>query len=134
MRSLLLRIKREKGAASVEYKSAQQTKRRFMMLPLLPINMVTYDILVAITDDWKKVQTYDGDEFTFVVKYIQKMYIGRVKSDGNNQDAVFPPVLWNVCGQKVRTNNAAESVHSRLNKKAAGRISLSLSIPRHHRR
>ena len=124
MRSLLLRIKREKGAASVEYKSAQQTKRRFMMLPLLPINMVTEDILMAIIDDWKNVKTYNGDEFMFVVKYVMKTYIGRVKSDGNHQDAVFPPVLWNVCGQKIRTNNAAESVHSRLNKKAAGRISL----------
>ena len=95
-----------------------------MMLPLLPINMVTEDILMAIVDDWKNVKTYNGDEFMFVVKYVMKTGIGRVKSDGNHQDAVFPPVLWNVFGQKIRTNNAAESVHSRLNKKAAGRISL----------
>ena len=108
MRSLLLRIKRENGAASVEYKSAQQTKRRFMLLPLLPINMVTEDILMAVIDDWKNVKTYNGDEFMFVVKYIMKTYIGSVKSDGNHQDAVFPHAVWNVCGQKIRTDNAAE--------------------------
>ena len=54
LRSLLLRIKRENGATSFEYKTAQLIKRRFMMLPLLPINMVTEDTLDAITDDWKK--------------------------------------------------------------------------------
>ena len=124
LRSLLLRIKRENGATSFEYKTAQLTKRRFMMLPLLPINLVTEDTLNAITDDWKNVQTCKGDEFAFVVKYMKKMYIGREKSDGNYQDAIYPPDLWNVCGQKVRTNNTAESVHSRINKKAAGRISL----------
>ena len=124
MRSLLLKIKRENGATSFEYKTARLTKRRFGMLPLLPINLVIEDTLNAITDDWKNVQTCKGDEFAFVVKYMKKMYIGREKSDGNYQDAIYPPDLWNVCGQKVRTNNTAESVHSRINKKAAGRISL----------
>ena len=106
----MLKIKRENGATSFEYKTAQLTKRRFMMLPLLPINLVTEDTLNAITDDWKNVQTCKGDEFAFVVKYMKKMYIGREKSDGNYQDAIYPPDLWNVCGQKVKTNNTAESV------------------------
>ena len=124
LRSLLLRIKRENGATSFEYKTAQFIKRCFMMLPLLPINMVTEDTLDAITDDWEKVQTCKGDEFESAVKYVKKIYVGYEKTDGNYHEAIFPRELWNVCGQKVRTNNTAESVHSRINKKATGRISL----------
>ena len=122
--TLMRQIKRTNRKTSHEYKVAEKTKRRLMMLPLLPVGLIGEDVLTAINDEWKSVETYSGGEFLQTINYIRRTYIGYVKSNGVFKAAIFPPTLWNVCGLKTRTNNSAESVHNRLNKKSGGGVSL----------
>ena len=62
--------------------------------------------------------------FVPVIEHIGRTYIGRVKNKGKFKEAAFPPELWSICRRKIRTNNAAESVHNRLNKKTPDKVSV----------
>ena len=82
-RKLMRRIKRTNGKESIEYIVAQQTKRRLMMLPLLPMGLIGDEVLTAINDEWETVETYKGGEFLKTIDSTRRTYIGFEKSNGH---------------------------------------------------
>ena len=120
----MTKIEHENGKMTEEYYKAQQTKRRLMMIPFLPVVLIRDDVLDAINDDWKEHCGCHGNEFHPVINLLKRTYTGWVKRDGKYKESSFPPELWSICGRKIRMNNAAESVHSRLNKKTRHKISV----------
>ena len=89
------RIKRTNGKESVECIVAQQTKRRLMMLPLLPMGLIGDEVLTVINDEWETVETYEGGEFLETIDSIRSRYVGFVKSNGHYKTPTFSPELWN---------------------------------------
>ena len=51
---ILTQIKHEKGKKSDEFVKAQQTKRRLMMIPFLPVELLCENVLKAIDNDWNR--------------------------------------------------------------------------------
>ena len=118
-------IKRQTGNMSETHFVAEKTKRRFMMLPLIPVELVTSEvvarILLARSDHCPNGHK---DEFNEIAETLIRTYIGRPPTYPFPIDPRFPPSLWSVCGMSVRTNNSAESVHAQLNPKVGGKLSL----------
>ena len=117
-------IKRAGGIHSTEHKLAQQTKRRIMMLPFLPHELITQRLVELIVREWRDAATTHKDAFDKIVVTLLRMYVRRESGKHPAKDPVFSSRMWSVCGKKIRTNNAAESVHSRLTPAASGRLSI----------
>ena len=110
---------------SVAVRKAEKAKRRIMLLALLPEDLITPEVVELILADWKEgVPASLKDAFNnLAVKFIQT-YTRKLQPDGQLPCPRFPPSLWSVGGRSVRTNNGAESVHSELNPKTKGRLTL----------
>ena len=99
-------LKKTVGEDAMETKMGERTKRALMMLPLLPIDLITVEVVDLIIGRWKSAfgQRPDFDELR---DYIVRTYVC--------PNASFKKEIWCVCGQSIRTNNAAESSHAVLN-------------------
>ena len=92
---------------------AKQAVRRIMMLPLVPEEAITPElvefIVASSTDDPKKLPP----EFKAFINTVLTTYIGK---RGVGSGLVVPPryplALWNVSGIAARANNPAECSRS----------------------
>ena len=57
----------------------------------------------------------DSSNYQELKKYYYKTWIG-VQGATRYKKPIFHPSLWNVCNNKLRTNNYSEASHSVLNK------------------
>ena len=89
-----------------------------MMLPLLPIDLITVEVVQTIFGRWSAAFPGRAGDFTKLYRHVINNYIG--------PRARFPVKLWCVCGRSTRTNNAAESSHAVLN--ASVRVSGAVSL------
>ena len=105
--SLNADIKQAAGKNKVMIELAMMTKRALMMLPLLPEELITSHLLDVIIGRWARAFPNHANEFDGLKRHLLATYIRR--------SARYPPHIWSVSGKKIRTNNAAESTHSRLN-------------------
>ena len=94
------------------------------MLPLVPEEFITDELVSYIVSFWKDANVCDKTAFDPMVKTLLGVYVGRLNRNGRRHTPFFNTRFWSVCGLKIRSNNSAESVHSRLNKKVKGTVSL----------
>ena len=104
---------------------AEKTKRRLMMLPLLPEEAITSEVVDLIIATWKKEAPERlKSAFDRLANTIRDTYIRAPRTGRQPTGLRFPPHLWSVCGRSVRTNNGAESFHSTINPKSKGKLSI----------
>ena len=122
---VLTKVKDAAGETAEAVTLTEKTKRRFMMLPLLPEELISPEVVRLVLDEGK-AGAPDGlkDAFDGLAKKVLRTYVGTPRRDGRPPRPSFPPVLWSVSGQSIRTNNSAESLHSAINKKTKGMLSL----------
>ena len=76
-RPVMTKIKKAEGETSLTFKLAQKTKRRFMMLPLLPEELITSEVLNLILADWKaKVPDRHQTAFNAIASKVLGSYVG----------------------------------------------------------
>ena len=110
-------VKTAVGENCETYRKAEKTKRRLMILPLLPDVYITQEVIALIKDDWKDaVPEGLEDVVDDLAAMVLRTYVGTgPTSNGPPRAPPFPPSLWSVSGRSVRTNNGAESLHSEIN-------------------
>ena len=86
---------------------SERIKRMFMMLPFVPETLINREIVDDILRLWEAEFPGTVGVFDTFRNYILNMYIGPTAS--------YKPHIWSVSGMRIRTNNAAESLHGRLN-------------------
>ena len=94
------------------------------MLPLLPYELITQQLVELIVQEWRDATQTHKRAFDRAITTLLKMYVGRETSKLKAKRPVYDKQLWNVCGMKIRTNNAAESTHGRLNQTVSRRFSM----------
>ena len=104
---------------------AKKAVRRIMMLPLMPEELITPELVQQILTSWADDPKKLPREIKAFQTYFLNTYVGkpRVRA-GPVMSPRFPPALWNVSAMASRTNNAAESVHSVLNPGVSGNLSV----------
>ena len=117
-------IRRAAGKTSEAYKLAQRTKRRLMMLPLLPEELISHEVVQMILRAWQEGCPEFSDAFDSLVATVIRTFVGTPQTSVAPVRPRFPKHIWCVSGMCIRTNNGAESVHAQLNQKAGGRLSL----------
>ena len=117
-RPLIDALKKAVGQNTPEVRLAEKTKRAVMMLPLLPLDLITTEVVAMIFERWAAAFPERAADFAKLHRHVMKNYVGR--------RARFPVQLWCVCGRSIRTNNAAESSHVVLN--ASVRVSGAVSL------
>ena len=100
-------IRRIEGKTSEAYAFAPRTKRRLMMLPLLPERTVSPGVVHLILRAWQDNCPQHRDVFDGLVATIIHTYVGTRSSTPVNPR--FPSNLWCVSGLIVRTNNARKA-------------------------
>ena len=103
-------IERAAGKTSDAYRLAQKTKRRLMMLPLLPEELATQEVLGLVHRAWTDACPEHRHAFDGLVATIVRTYIGTPPGSRVQARPRFPGMLWSVSGMSVRTNNGAESI------------------------
>ena len=116
-------IKKEWGLASETYEMAERTKRRIMMLPLLPVKLITTTVLGLIRRAWADSCPGLSTVFDGLFAKVVRTYIGTPPGTQTPVRARFHPSIWSVSGMSVRTNNPAESVHAQINPEVNGKLS-----------
>ena len=86
---------------------AEKVKRSLMMLPLLPEELISTDLVDALVARFDAAVPECAGAFGPLREYLVSNYV--------RPNARFPKRIWSVSGRKFRTNNAAESFHPRLN-------------------
>ena len=112
----LARTERENAGIT---RLAEATKCALMMLPLLPRELITMGLVNAVIGRCTAAFGHTETDFKAVREYIEATYVGA--------GARFPVRLWSVSGRNVRTNNAAESSHARLNAHLHARKAVSVN-------
>ena len=105
-KSIVDALKKSNGRNSLEVKVAEMTKRALMMLPLLPIEFITAEVVNFVIWRWRNAFPQRTD-FDDLLAHLLRNYVG--------PNARFAPTIWCVCGCVTRTNNSAESSHALLN-------------------
>ena len=100
----------------------EQTKRAIMMLPLLPLDLISVEVLDEIIGRWKYAVPQQRNDFDEFRNKLVRNYI--------RPDARFQKQIWCVCGLTIRTNNSAESSHAALNSyvRVNGAVSLDMFL------
>ena len=80
----------------------------FMMLPFVPETLVNREIVDDDLQLWEAEFPGTVVVFDRFRDYLSKMYVGSM--------ATYKPHIRSVSGMRIRTNNAAESLHWRLNR------------------
>ena len=123
-------VKKAAGQSSHEAGLAEKTKRAFMMLPLLPVDFITVEVVDLIVLRWKSFFGDRGGEPVDSLKTIFDELRNHLVREYVGPQAPFQRSSWCVCGRTIRTNNAAESSHAALNAsvKVSGVISLDMFL------
>ena len=102
--------------------AAIKAKRALMMLPLLPEELISTAVVDLVVGRWKRDFPNHNNALKPLRDYLVRNYVG--------PRALNPPRIWSVSGQKIRTNNAAESCHSRLNAsiRVSGAVTLDMFL------
>ena len=120
-RPVIDHLKKTAGENALETRLGEKTKRGLVMLPLLPDDLITVEVVDLIIGKWKSAfqQRPDFDELR---DYLVRNYVG--------SNASFKKEIWCACGKSIRTNNAAESSHAVLNSyvRVRGEISLDMFL------
>ena len=105
----------------METKMAERVKRELMMFPLLPLDIITVEAVDLVIGRWKSAFGPSPD-FDELRDYLVRTYVG--------PNATFKKEVWCVCGQSIRTNNAAESSHAVLNwfVRVSGELSVDMFL------
>ena len=117
-RAIIDMLKKNVGQNTPEVRLAEKIKRAIMMLPLLPLDLITIEVVNMIFGRWSAGFPDRAADFAKLHRHVLKNYVG--------PRARFPVELWCVCGRSIRTNNAAESSHAVLN--ASVRVSGAVSL------
>ena len=128
-RPIIDALKKTSGLSSELMVIAEETKRSLMMIPLLPLDIISVDVVDLIIWRWK-MYFRDHEEnndlrknaFDGLRDYIVNTYV----RDG----AQFNREIWCVSGRATRTNNAAESSHAVLNSsvRVSGEVSIDMFL------
>ena len=115
-------LKNSAGKASREVTLAERTKRALMMLPLLPLDLITVQVVDMIVSRWRCEVQNHRLVFDDMREHVVENYV--------NPNATFKKANWCVCGECIRTNNAAESSHAALNSmiRVSGAVSLDMFL------
>ena len=100
-------LKDAAGQNQAMVQAANKTKRALMMLPLLPEELICTAVVDLVVGRWKRDFPNHNNALKPLRDYLVRYYAG--------PRALYPPQIWSASDQKIRTNNAAESCHSRLN-------------------
>ena len=117
-------IERAVGQTSETYRMAQLTKRRLMLLPLLPEELAIPEVLGIIHCAWTDACPDHLHAFDELIARVIRTYIGIPPGDPTPVRTRFHQSIWSVSGMSVRTNNGAESLHALLNAEVKGKVSL----------
>ena len=92
------------------------------MLPLLPVEVITPENVCLLFFLLRPACREHASDFDDLYSYIINNYVA--------QNARFQKQIWCVCGQAIRTNNAAESSHATLNTfvRVSGAVSLDVFL------
>ena len=121
-RPIIETIKKAVGQNTPEVRLAEKIKRAVMMLPLLPIDLITVEVVQIIFGRWSAAFPGRAGDFAKLHHHVMKNYVG--------PRARFHANLWCVSGRATRTNNAAESSHAVLNAsvRVSGAVSLNMFL------
>ena len=87
VKSILATVEKAKGQKSKEFEMAQRTKRRVMMLPLLPEELITPRTVKLIRAAWKEACPDRRKAFKPLFKTLLETYVGKQRK---GSDAVTP--------------------------------------------
>ena len=121
-------IEGAEGERSNASQLAQKTKRRLMMLPLLPEELAVPEVLGLIHRAWTDACPEHRDAFNGLFATVIRTYVGTPPGDPAPVRPRFRPSIWSVSGRSVRTNNSAESVHAQLNGELNGNVFLHIFL------
>ena len=113
-RAAVEQIKKAVGKSSHEYLLAEKTKRALMMIPLLPLDLITIEVVDMIIMMWKSFPRGEGSGVDKRKKAFDELG-NRLVNKYVRPGSTFERSSWCVCGRSIRTNNAAESSHAALN-------------------
>ena len=117
-------IERAVGQTSETYRMAQLTKRRLMLLPLLPEELAIPEVLGIIHCAWTDACPDHLHAFDELIARVIRTYIGTPPGDPAPVRPRFHQSIWSASGMSVRTNNGAESLNALLNAEVKGKVSL----------
>ena len=104
---IMAAIKKTVRQNAEKMSAAKKTKRAVMMLPLLPEELITTDLVDKLLARFDAAVPECAGAFGPLRDYLVSTYV--------RQNARHPRRRWSVSGRKIRTNNAAESCHAQLN-------------------
>mgnify|MGYP004547904405 CR=1 FL=1 len=118
---MITAVTKAAGQNTAKVVLAKKAVRRLMMLPLVPEELITPElvqlIIAASTDSRSELPR----EVKAFQAYVLTTYVGKRRArSGPVLPPRFPLALWNVSGMASRTNNAAESVHAQMNPDVKG--------------
>ena len=121
-RPIIDELKRRTGRNPEIALLAEKTKRAFMMLPLLPPDLISEDVVELIVWRWRQASNTFGWAFDYLKRHVVENYV--------SQNARFQKRDWCVSGCVTRTNNSAESSHARLNAtvRVSGAVTLDMFL------
>ena len=110
------------GKDSPYVQQAEKLKRALMMLPLLPVEIITPENIELLFFLLRPACREHASDFDDLHSYVISNYVA--------PNARFQKQIWCVCGQAIRTNNAAESSHATLNTfvRVSGAVSLDVFL------
>ena len=116
-------VKKATGKRSGKRWLAEKTKRRLMMLPLLPEELIRPDVVGLIHQAWtERAPKGLKNIFDDLITKLLETYVGAPAEFQVHHR--FPTSLWCIGGRRVRTNNPAENCHRQLNAEVSGTLSL----------
>ena len=114
-------VSKAAGKNSAKVHMAMRAVRRLMMLPLVPEELITpelVELIIAASTDSRSELLREVKAFQ---AYVLTTYVGKRRArSGPVLPPRFPLALWNVSAMATRTNNAAESVHAQMNADVKG--------------
>ena len=92
-RAIIDALKKTVDQNSPEVRLAETTKRAVMMLPLLPPDLITIEVVNVIFGRWSAAFPDRGADFAKLHRHVLKNYVG--------PRARFPVKLCCVCGRSI---------------------------------
>ena len=96
-------IRRAAGKTSKAYRLALKIKRLLRMLPLLPEELITPEVIGLIHRLWQQGCPEHGDAFDGLIATILRTYVGTPPGHAPPTRPRFPRHLWSVSGMCIRT-------------------------------
>ena len=104
-RPIIEAIKRAEGKNSLQVKLAEKTKRAIMMLPLLPVEMITIEVVQTIFGRWSAAFPRCAGVFAKLCRHIVKTTSDRLLSSRYTSGVYVAVLQEPTTRQKVRTQS-----------------------------